>query len=119
MQSFCARKQHGKTALCLGSISAVLSGSPREEEKEGSVGSFPISSLHQQVKDKTSDETNKVKELRLLPEEINVDCKTGRIWRIQVRVQVRASSQTKNEAKNREQDWGETLFPLASHASRA
>ena len=115
MQSFCARKQHGKTALCLGSISAVLSGSPREEEKEGSVGSFPISSLHQQVKDKTSDETNKVKELRLLPEEINVDCKTGRIWRIQVR----ASSQTKNEAKNREQDWGETLFSLASHASRA
>ena len=79
MQSFCARKQHGKTALCLGSISAVLSGLPREEEKEGSVGSFPISSLHQQVKDMPSDETNKVKELRLLPEEINVDCKTGRI----------------------------------------
>ena len=43
------------------------------------MGSFPISNLHQQVKDKTSDETNKVKELRLLRLGINVDYKTGRI----------------------------------------
>ena len=59
-------KQHGKAALCLGSIFAVLSGPHREEEKERSVGSFPISSLHQQVKDKTSDKANKVKELIII-----------------------------------------------------
>ena len=122
MQSFCARKQHGKEALCLGSIFRRSLGSaprrgeeqPRTQpcsrypsdqrrlgterdrrifptsltgdvtseiaeddwergwEKRRSVGSFPISSLHQQVKERTSDKTNKVKELRLLPEGINL-----------------------------------------------
>ena len=58
--------------MCRLDFRRSLGSAPRRGEGEERGLIFPIASIHQQVKDRTSDKTNKVKELRLLPERINL-----------------------------------------------